>query len=162
VSLLRPIAPADEAAVLALNAANVELLAPMDADRLAALRGWADLAHVVEHEGAFAGFVITFGPGTAYDSANYGWFAARYAEYYYLDRIVLADRFRRLGLAGRVYDEAERRARVHGRMALEVNLDPPNVGSLAFHDRRGYVEVGTRGEPGHLLSMRVRELAGAP
>jgi predicted GNAT superfamily acetyltransferase len=158
VSLLRPIEPRDEAAVLALNAANVELLAPMDAARLDQLRGWADLARVVEHDGAFAGFVFTFGPGTSYDSENYRWFSARYDDFYYLDRIVLLDRFRRRGLGSRVYDEVEQRARAHGRMALEVNLDPPNHGSLAFHDRRGYVEVGTLGDPGHVVSLRVKDL----
>jgi predicted GNAT superfamily acetyltransferase len=158
VSLLRPIEPRDRTAVLDLNAANVELLAPMDADRLEQLRGWADLAHVVEHEGAFAGFLLTFRPGTAYDSENYRWFSGRYDDFYYLDRIVLVDRFRRLGLGGQVYDEVERRARAHGRMALEVNLDPPNVGSLAFHDKRGFVEVGTLGSPGHVVSLRVKSL----
>jgi predicted GNAT superfamily acetyltransferase len=156
---LRPIGPADESAVLDLNAANVHLLAPMDRARLVQVQEWADLAHVVEHEGAFAGFVITFGPGTAYDSVNYRWFADRYDDFYYLDRIVLLDRYRRLGLGTAAYDEVEQRARPHGPMALEVNLDPPNTGSLAFHDRRGYVEVGTLGEPGHVVSMRVRELS---
>jgi predicted GNAT superfamily acetyltransferase len=138
----------------------------MDATRLAQLRNWADLAHVVEQDGELAGFVLTFAPGAPYDSENYRWFSARWTDFYYLDRIVLADRFRRRGLGGRVYDEVEDRARAHGRMALEVNLEPPNVASLAFHDRRGYVEVGTRRDSGtdsgHLLTLRVKELGPAP
>jgi predicted GNAT superfamily acetyltransferase len=156
--VLRPIEHDDVAAVLDLNAANVALLAPMDGARLDRLRGWADLARVIEHDGDFAGFVLTFGPGTPYDSENYRWFSQRYDDFYYLDRIVLVDRFRRRGLGGRVYDEVEQRARPHGRMALEVNLDPPNVASLAFHERRGYAEVGTLGEPGHVVSLRLKEL----
>ena len=44
------------------------------------------------------------------------------------------------------------------RMTLEVNVDPPNLGSLAFHERRGYVEVGRLGEPGHVVGLMAKEL----
>lgn len=160
---LRPITDADHEAVLALNEANVELLAPMDADRLGRLQQWADLAHVIEHEGAFAGFVLTFLPGSAYDSVNYRWFGERYDDFCYLDRIVLVPEVRRLGLATRVYDTIEHGARSHGRMALEVNLEPPNVPSLRFHEGRGYVPVGSQEALGHVVSLMVRELdEGAP
>lgn len=157
-ALLRPIEPADHAAVLALNEANVELLAPLDESRLLQLQQWADLAHVIEHEGRFAGFVLTFLPGAAYDSVNYRWFTERYDRFYYLDRIALVPEVRRLGLGTRVYDEVERRALSQDRMALEVNLDPPNVPSLRFHEGRGYVGVGTQEALGHVVSLMVRDL----
>ena len=44
------------------------------------------------------------------------------------------------------------------RMALEVNLLPPNPGSLAFHAGRGYAEVGRLGDPAHLVSLMTKEL----
>jgi uncharacterized protein len=50
-------------------------------------------------------------------------------------------------------------ARPFGRMTLEVNVDPPNLGSLAFHERRGYVEVGRLGEPGHVVGLMAKELS---
>lgn len=159
MSLLRPIGPADHAQVLALNQQNVELLAPLDEPGLVALADAADLAHVIEHDGGFAGFVVTLAPAAAYDSVNYRWFAEHFDDFYYLDRIVLATPFRRLGLGGRVYDEVEHRARRHGRMALDVNLDPPNAASLAFHAGRGYCQVGTQSAYGHLVSLQVLELA---
>ena len=46
-------------------------------------------------------------------------------------------------------------------MTLEVNVDPPNHGSLAFHASRGYAEVGRLGEPGHVVGLMVKELDGA-
>lgn len=158
MSVLRPITAADHAEVLALNRANVELLSPLDDARLVELCKIADLACVISHQGAFAGFVLTFVAGTSYDSVNYQWFGRAYRDFYYLDRIVLDDRFRRLGLGGRAYDEVEARARAHGRMALEVNIEPPNLASLAFHAGRGYLEVGTQESHGHVVSLQVLQL----
>ena len=113
----------------------------------------------VELDEQVAGFVLTMAPGTDYDSENYRWHATRYDDaFYYLDRIVIAEEMRRRGLAGFVYDAMEDVARRFGRMTLEVNVDPPNHGSLAFHERRGYVEVGRLGDPGHVVGLMAKEL----
>ncbi|GAB2866167.1 GNAT family N-acetyltransferase [Nocardioides pacificus] len=158
---LRPIAEADVAAVLELNERNVELLAPMDEARLVELRALADRADVVDVGGEVAGFVLTFAPGSSYDSANYRWFGERYGDgFYYLDRIVFADRFRRQGLGGLVYDEVERVAATFGRLALEVNSRPANEPSLTFHARRGFVEVGELVEGAKAVAMMTKELPG--
>jgi predicted GNAT superfamily acetyltransferase len=154
VPLLRPLDDADIADVVTLNQGNLDAVSAMDEDRLGMLRGWADRFDVVEEDGELAGFVVTFAPGSPYDSANYRWFAERHTSgFYYLDRIVLADRFRRRGLGGFVYDELERVAARHGRMTLEVNLVPRNDASLAFHARRGYDEVGRLGDSRYQVSM---------
>lgn len=156
---LRPVTPRDHPHVLALNAANVEALAPLDEDRLRDIERVADRFDVLEEDGDFAGFVVTLGPGAAYDSPNYGWFAERHdRDFYYLDRIVLASTVRRRGLGSFVYDEIEAAARPYGRLTLEVNLVPRNEVSLAFHDRRGYVEVGRLGDDDHLVSLREKRL----
>jgi len=147
VPLLRPLTDADVPDVLALNERNVELLAPLDEERLRYLAGLAARFDVLEHDGAFAGFVVVVGPGTPYDSENYAWFSARYPDFHYLDRIVLSESVRRQGLGSLVYDEVEAAARPAGRLLLEVNVAPPNEPSLAFHAARGYVEVGRLGGP---------------
>ena len=153
-TVLRPVTDDDLAEVLGLNETEVEMLAPMDAARFAELRRLADRFDVVEVDGGFGGFVITLGPGTAYDSENYRWFGARHGErFYYLDRFVLRPEQRRRGLGGRVYDELEQVAAAYGRMTLEVNLVPRNEASLAFHAARGYAEVGRLGDPAHLVSL---------
>lgn len=139
MSVLRPITPDDHAAVLALNAANVEALSPMDLHRLWWLLDLAAHADVIVEDGPdqrVAGFVLAFAPGTAYDSVNYRWFSERYADFLYIDRIVLDPAFRRQGLASQVYDELEAAAADRGRMVLEVN--DGNEPSLAFHRARGY------------------------
>jgi uncharacterized protein len=156
--LLRPVTEPDVEQVLALNARNVTALSAMDGERLQRLRAIADRFDVLEADGAFAGFVVTFAPGTPYDSENYRWFADRHSDFYYLDRIVLDESFRRRGLAGIVYDELETVAKRYGRMTLEVNLVPRNEASLAFHERRRYAEVGRLGDQEHLVSLMEKPL----
>ena len=156
--LLRPVHDHDVPDVLALNERNVVALAPMDEPRLHELRGLADHFDVIDVDGAFGGFVVTFAPGTSYDSENYRWFSDRRDDFYYLDRIVLHEDVRRRGLGGFVYDEVERTAAPHGRLTLEVNLVPRNEPSLLFHQRRGYVEVGRLGDEQHLVSLMEKRL----
>ena len=157
---LRPLRDTDVADVLTLNERNVAKLAPMDEARLHELRDLADRFDVVDVEGRFAGFVVTFGPGTSYDSENYRWFTDRHGSdaFYYLDRIVLHEEFRRRGLGGFVYDEMERVAAPYRRLSLEVNLVPRNDASLAFHEARGYVEVGRLGDEEHLVALMEKSL----
>jgi predicted GNAT superfamily acetyltransferase len=155
---LRPLRDTDLADVLTLNERNVTALAPMDEARLHELRGLADRFDVLDVDGAFAGFVVTFASGTAYDSENYRWFTGRHDRFYYLDRIVLHEDFRRRGLGGYVYDELERVAAPYTRLCLEVNLVPRNDASLAFHEARGYKEVGRLGDEEHLVSLMEKPL----
>ena len=47
-----------------------------------------------------------------------------------------------------------------GHLALEVNVDPPNEGSLRFHERLGFVEVGQQDTPyGIRVSMQMRPVS---
>lgn len=156
---LRPITPADHAAVLALNHAHAHLLAPMTETRLRQLLGWTDRADVIDVGGTVAGFVLTFAPGTDYDSPNYREFTARYVDrFYYLDRIAIDPAFRRRGLASMVYDEVEAVAAGYGRLVLEVNLRPPNHQSLAFHRGRGFNRVGELGDSAKAVALLTKEM----
>jgi uncharacterized protein len=155
---LRPMTADDHAAVVALNDRHVHLTAPMDEARLVELASAAEHADVIEVDGQFAGFVITFAVGASYDGVHFAWFAERYDDYCYLDRIVIHEDFQRRGLGTWVYDELEGSC---GRpvFALEVNLDPPNEPSLAFHRARGFNEVGQSDASGHLVSLMVKQLS---
>jgi predicted GNAT superfamily acetyltransferase len=157
MSVLRPITEADHAEVLALNEQHVDLLAPLDEPRLRDLLRDAEAARVIEVEGAFAGFVITFAAGSAYDGENFAWFTEHFDDFCYLDRVVIHEDFRRRRLASQVYDELESVC-ARAVFTLEVNLDPPNEPSLGFHRGRGYVEVGQRVSGGHLVSMLAKTL----
>ena len=90
--------PADHADVL--GAQRAPRRADLAARRAPAGRdgGVADGHCVVDVDGAFAGFVLTFAAGSAYDGENFGWFSERYPDLAYLDRVVVHEDFRRPGL----------------------------------------------------------------
>lgn len=156
---LRPMQPRDHASVLEINAANVEFLAPMDEQRLIYLLDLADRADVIDLRGEIAGFVITMTPGTDYDSGNYGWFAHAFGDdFYYIDRVVVDQRFRRRGVARYAYDELERAAHSYHRLTCEVSIDPVNEPSLRFHRGRGFVEMGQRDDGFKVVSLLSRSV----
>lgn len=155
---LRRITQPDHAAVLALNERHVDLLAPMDRTRLVELEAAADTAAVIEVDGGFAGFVLTFTSGAHYDGENFAWFGEHYDDFCYLDRVVVHESFRRRGLGSLVYDALETGCDQRW-FTLEINLDPPNEPSLAFHRTRGFTEVGQRTSHGLLVSLMAKDLA---
>jgi uncharacterized protein len=156
--LVRPLERADWAAVIALNQDSVSELSDLDPQRLEFLLGRAHSAMVVEDAGAVVAFALAIAPGTDYDSLNYRWFSERYERFLYLDRIAVERRLRRRGIGARLYDEMERAAAAFQRMVCEVNLEPANEASLAFHRRRGYRDLGRLRHPEKLVVLMAKEL----
>ena len=155
----RPYEPSDAKAVLALNQGALDAVSSLDSDRLAWLADLADACLVVSDGERLAGFAIMIARGTVYDSINYAWFTERYDDFGYLDRIVVDPAFRRFGVGSSLYDAAEDASSRHGRMTLEVYVEPPNPASLAFHRARGYAEVGRLDQAnGKTCGMFVKEL----
>lgn len=141
-------------AALALNQAAVPHVGEVSRERMRQVLAWADVALAVDVDGALAGFLIAMGPLSGYDSPNYRWFAERYDEdFLYLDRVVVRPEARSLG-AGRALYEAAFEARPSPYLVAEVNVEPPNPGSLAFHERLGFEQVGqVEHGPGRVVAM---------
>lgn len=155
---MRPIDTAAEAAVLDLNETNVVMLAPMSADELREMTANAFAAFVADGD---EGFVIAFDQDAAYDSPNFLWFRDRYERFVYVDRIVIGEAARGKGLGRAFYEALFERARAagHSMVTCEINREPPNPGSDAFHEKLGFVIVGD-GEPspGKLVRYLARTL----
>ncbi len=166
-AVIRDLRPADLPRVLEINQANVPEVGSVDAERLAWIVGMSPIALVAESDlgdGAeVAGFCLVLGDDAEYDSVNYSWFTERFGGFMYLDRVAVDAAARGRGLGTALYDEVERRMRGFdgvGHLALEVNVDPPNEPSLAFHARLGFVEVGQQDTPyGIRVSMQSRPLS---
>ena len=158
--MLEPLRPADRDDVLALNERFQHLTAPLDVEGLERLDA-VGTVEVIRADGRFAGFVVTLADDADHDSGNLAWFSERYETFDYLDRIIVHEDFWRQGLGSRVYDEVEARtARRAPLLTLEVNIDPPNEASRAFHAGRGFERVGERDLDDHVVAMMVKRLRG--
>ncbi len=151
--------PADAGVVLRLNEESVTALSPLAAAELEAHRRDATHAVVCDVDGEVAAFALAYGPGSTYESINYRWHSERFSDFLYLDRIAVSATWRRSGIGTALYDHLEAYAAAHGRMVCEVNCEPPNPESLAFHTRRGYRVIGRlRQLDGHETVMMEKPL----
>jgi len=148
---VRPMESRDYDTVVAINQDALEGVGPLDRDSLAALVGEAEDALVLDDDGDIAGFVITLPPGADYDSSRYRWFEDRLEkDYVYLDRIVVAATHRRQGVASRLNEAIE------GDKPIGLEIYETNDGSIAFHQTRGYEEVGRLTHEGKVNLMMLR------
>ncbi len=131
--------PADIEALVALNNAAVPAVNALSAAEMAAVAEMGAL-RIVRMDGAVAGLVLTLPEGQPYDSMNYKWFSAAFDTFLYVDRIVVAPAARGLGVGRALYEDTFARAAALGRprVCAEVNVEPPNPGSMAFHAATGF------------------------
>lgn len=101
------------------------------------------------------GFVIGMRPGADYASENFRYFDARSADFLYVDRIVVDATRRGTGTGRALYEAvfALARAEALKEVTCEVNLDPPNPESLAFHARLGFERVGEQETKGGSVTV---------
>ena len=147
----------DEDFILALNAACTPAVGDMSAEDYRDIVGWASRIAIAEAGGLPVGFMILIRPGSAYPSDNYGWFENQFDHQLYVDRIAVADSARGLGVGRALYEEALRMAADLGeeRVTAEVNEDPPNPESMAFHFKLGFRRLLSRTSPrlGKVVAM---------
>lgn len=156
---IRPLRSNDLPTVMQLNNAAVPAVSEADMSKLQALVAEATLSLVAENDGDVVGFCINFGPGADYHSINYQWFCERYDEFVYLDRIAVAETARNLGIGAALYVAVEQHVVGTPWLLCEVNLRPRNDGSLRFHERIGFTEVGQQEtDYGILVSMLAKDL----
>ena len=157
---LRPYRPADLEALVAINDGAYPAVPITPAAELADLIGKGRLVLVAD-DGEPAGFIVALAPGLDYASENYAWFSARSSDFLYVDRIVLAPRLRGQGVGPRLYAAVEEAARSDGarEITCEVNVRPPNPGSLAFHTRLGFREVGRQQTKGGTTEVALLAMA---
>jgi predicted GNAT superfamily acetyltransferase len=157
--------------LMALNNAAVPAVSEVDQTRLRHLLSQSPIALITEEttvtgENLITGFCLVMGPEADYDSVNFSWFAERYQNFIYLDRVVVDPAFQGCGLGRAMYEEviarAAREMPAAEQFCLEVNLRPRNDQSLGFHERLGFAEVGRQETPyGILVAMMTRSLPTA-
>jgi uncharacterized protein len=147
--------------LLALNNRHAQELSWLDPDRFAHLVGAAFLARRIGHADAF---LLAFDQAADYDSPNFLWFRSQYARFVYVDRVVVAPSARGRGYGRQLYTGLFEHASMAGHtlVVCEVNSDPPNPASDAFHSALGFVEVGSAVIHGGSKTVRYfsRQLTG--
>lgn len=135
----------DHAVALALNNAHTPHVNGLTETEFAWIAAQSGHFAVAEDAEGLLGIVMCLPSGLNYWSQNYMWFTERYADFLYLDRVVVGPRARRTGIGRALYDHLhEAVAGRWPRVALEVNLRPPNPVSIAFHEAMRYHPVGVR------------------
>ncbi|MCU1479611.1 MAG: family N-acetyltransferase [Subtercola sp.] len=146
----------DVAQLLAMNNLAVPAVNELDEPALRAILAEARFAFAVvddaepDADSRVLGFALTLVSGADYDSENCRWFEGRSKDFLYVDRIVVAEGARDAGVGRLLYAAVFDAARSEGvaEVFCEVNLAPPNPGSLRFHHRLGFVEVGQQATKG--------------
>jgi predicted GNAT superfamily acetyltransferase len=144
------------AGLLALNNAHASELSWLEPARLLHLLDQSRLAYRI---GEVDAFMLVLDESANYDSPNFGWFRARHSRFLYVDRIVVAPHARGRGLARHLYGALIREATraKHARIVCEVNIDPPNPSSDAFHAALGFAEIGRASIHGGAKTVRYLE-----
>ena len=140
-SSVRELAAGAACSVLGLNNAHAEALTRLSG---------AELQHLLDQAFAALGvgdadaFLIALDERADYASPNFLWFRERFVRFVYVDRVAVAAHARGRGLGRALYEALIARALAagHERVVSEVNDDPPNPGSDAFHAAMGFSVVG--------------------
>ena len=157
--VVRPIEPADLAAILALNNAHAREISMIDEAGLARLLSVASHSTAVGAAGAPDAFLVAFDQSTPVQGPNHAWFIERHPRFLYVDRVCVEARARKRGFARALYQDAFAVARDRSLpiVCCEVNVDPPNPVSDAFHAALGFSETGRAYLPGRNKTVRYLE-----
>ena len=148
--------------ILQLNEESVHFLSPLTKEKLESIISQSELLNVIEVNGIVEAFALTLREGKEYDSVNYLWFANHYDKFLYIDRVVVSLKMQGKGLGKRLYQSVFNHAKETAvpYIAAEIDINPPNPGSLIFHEKFGFGEVGkqTVAEGKKVVSLQVVNL----
>ncbi len=140
---LRAVSLDDLATLRVLNEAAAPHVNSLSLAEFDWFRVHAPYFRVAEQAGNIVGFLTALTPELSYASANFEWFQAHRERFVYIDRIIVAEAARGSGVGRQLYqDLSEFAAPFADLLTCEVNIRPPNPGSILFHERMGFREVG--------------------
>jgi len=138
---MRVMSIGDVPAVTALNNSAHPAVTLLTEEQAALLFDLCDIRLVAtnkDHE--VTAFLLSLGMGKDYDSENYRWFEELGVRHQYIDRIVVGSSAKGTGIGRALYESVFEHARQCGanEVTAEVNVRPPNPGSMAFHEHLGF------------------------
>jgi len=158
--LIRDFARGDYPAILALNAAVEHFTSPMDEGRLSYLHEQAAYGRALTCNSSVVAFLLAFRERSLYDSPNFVWFAERYPQFLYIDRIAVSAKYQGKRFGTALYHDLFCFAAACGisRVVCEFDLQPSNEASRRFHASFGFCEVGTQWLPDREKLVSLQEV----
>ena len=139
----RPLSQNDVPSMWAINEQGLPGTGQVSEQEVSDLLTLSTLSIGAFREDELLGFVLCLSPDVDYGSLNYAWFMNKYDEFIYVDRIAVSLDHRDKGIGSKLYEEVIAYSQDNRTpIAAEVNLNPPNPGSMRFHHRFEFEEVG--------------------
>ena len=140
---LRQLLPSNSEEIWEINQQGLPGTGKVSPQEIIQLLDYSSLAVGAFFEDTLVGFVICLPPKTAYGSLNYAWFNQQYDKFLYVDRIAVDTNHQNRNIGSTLYNYVKKHADDAGiPVTAEVNIHPPNPGSLKFHSRHGFEQVG--------------------
>ena len=137
----------DNPSVLRINSESVPDVARLDSCELNRLQSLS--AHHLVGECTEAGvvaYLLGFTRDAAYDGEEFARFQASVtAPFLYIDQVAVTSRAKGKGIGAALYRHFEKIAGENGigSLCCEINIRPPNLDSIAFHQKLGFRAVAT-------------------
>ena len=142
--VMRPAQREHLPAIRAINAESVPGVSLLTARDLNRITEAASIVVVALLNESVAGYSVGYAADAAYAGEEFQWFLCRGRDFLYVDQIAVAVSHRSRGIGAALYQELAQFAERNQLRSLvcEVNVEPPNPRSMAFHARQGFDEVG--------------------
>ena len=131
--------------ILSLNQKNLPEVSSTDLVGMSYFLKISSYFKIILHNNQPVGFCIGLKPGKDYFSENYIWINKRYNSFIYVDRIVIDEKYRNIGIGSYFYTHLVKT--YYGKVEniiCEVNILPHNKPSVNFHKKYGFKEIGQK------------------
>lgn len=153
---MRVMRESDIPAITVLNNGAHPAVTILTEEQMSGLYSLCDVALVATNrDKEIIAFLLSLGQGKPYESENYRWFEERGVRHQYIDRVVVGESAKGTGIGRALYESVFERARERGanEVTAEVNLFPPNPGSVAFHERLGFRQLAEQDTKGGTIRV---------
>ena len=143
---VRALSLSDSEEVLRINSESRPGVASLDTAEIERLIAIPNEHLVIDGpERGLLGYLLAFRNDASYDGEEFVSFTEMDLEaFIYIDQVAVDAGFRQAGLASTLYGVLEERAKdsFASYLCCEINLNPPNPTSLAFHRNKGFNQTG--------------------
>ena len=145
LSLTQPVSEKEVIEMHVINQENIpEVGGLADINDFNARVCWSSNIFTYKYEDVIKAFVLCMREGETYNSPNYQYISNQFQKFLYVDRIAVQEKFRRKGIAEKIYATVIEKGKENNLDILcEVNTKPSNEPSMLFHKKMGFEEIGT-------------------